>query len=728
MKLINFNTLCMLLIYCTILGATTGVALPNQLVSVARSSNSTAKAPTAADAAPQPHDADIFMEYFRWHGVHNIMLIVCPQDVATSEAQHKLQSFVRKFMANGFSIRIFNGQDYDDAKVNKPSSESEELNISATVSSTVEATSSTPPPPPSFGPPRTFRSDNSTRRPLRLQLPPLTYKSGFLMLHFASDCALNVLRWSAASENNYFTTNRFWLLLTADPTHISLLEDVEIFVPPDCEVRVIVRQPKLQFFTLVDVYKIAADKPLRRTLLGGASGELWSVQDMLQALREFGSAITYRQNLEGITFKTGLVIAFPDLFTNIEDISLRHIDTISKVNNRLTIELANRLNLHFNTHQVDNYGWHQPNGSFDGLMGRFQRYELDFGQMAIFMRLDRIALVDFVAETFRIRAGIMFRQPPLSAVANIFAMPFASDVWIAILLLMIFTIGIFMVELVYSPHSHEIDILDCVVFVWGAMCQQGFYANLLNRSARVIIFTTFVSTLFLYTSFSANIVALLQSPSEAIQTLSDLAQSPLEIGVQDTVYNKIYFNESTDPVTNHLYHKKIAPKGDNIFMRPTVGMEKMRTCLFAYQVELQAGYQIISNTFSEPEKCGLKELEPFQLPMIAVPTRKNFPYKELFRRQLRWQREVGLMNREELKWFPQKPKCEGGVGGFVSIGITECRYALGIFGFGILLSAFCFVLELTVKYARNIAKKIQRNKQQRKADSVAVEYFGNLKT
>lgn len=64
-----------------------------------------------------------------------------------------------------------------------------------------------------------------------------------------------------------------------------------------------------------------------------------------------------------------------------------------------------------------------------------------------------------------------------------------------------------------------------------------------------------------------------------------------------------------------------------------VGMEKVRTGLFAYQVELQAGYQIISDTFNEPEKCGLKELEAFQLPIIAIPTRKNFPYKELFRRQ-----------------------------------------------------------------------------------------------
>jgi len=266
-------------------------------------------------------------------------------------------------------------------------------------------------------------------------------------------------------------------------------------------------------------------------------------------------------------------------------------------------------------------------------MGRFQRYELDLAQLAIFMRLDRIALVDFVAETYRVRAGIMFRQPPFSAVANIFAMPFENDVWVSILMLLIITTVVLVLELFFSPHNHDMSYMDTLNFVWGAMCQQGFYVEVRNRSARIIVFTTFVAALFLFTSFSANIVALLQSPSDAIQSLSDLGQSPLEIGVQDTQYNKIYFTESTDPVTKNLYHKKIASKGENIYMRPLLGMEKMRTGLFAYQVELQAGYQIVSDTFSEPEKCGLMELEPFQLPMLAIPTRKNFPYKELIRRQ-----------------------------------------------------------------------------------------------
>lgn len=102
-------------------------------------------------------------------------------------------------------------------------------------------------------------------------------------------------------------------------------------------------------------------------------------------------------------------------------------------------------------------------------------------------------------------------------------------------------------------------------------------------------------------------------------------------------FNNYYFfilQESMDPHTRTLYRKKIKPKGNDVYLRPSIGMEKMRTGLFAYQVELQAGYRIISDTFNEPEKCGLKHIEPFQLPMLAIPVRKNFPYKELFRRQL----------------------------------------------------------------------------------------------
>lgn len=52
----------------------------------------------------------------------------------------------------------------------------------------------------------------------------------------------------------------------------------------------------------------------------------------------------------------------------------------------------------------------------------------------------------------------------------------------------------------------------------------------------------FTILMFLYTSYSANIVALLQSPSTKIKTLKDLYESRLEIGVDDTVFNRYYFS------------------------------------------------------------------------------------------------------------------------------------------------------------------------------------------
>ncbi|EDW18903.1 uncharacterized protein Dmoj_GI11826 [Drosophila mojavensis] len=622
---------------------------------------------------------DMLVAYYRHHGVHSLMLVVCHADIAAS----RLHLLLQHLMAHDIYVQLWTEHCLNDLQ--HVSNETQ-----------MDSDSQVPKPP------RTFFPNNDTHWELAFLLPGLHNKLGILLLQFNSSCALNLLRWSAAWEHNYFTTNRFWLLLTQDMQDLELLADEEIFIPPDSELRVLWHSPVMPFTaSLLDVYKVAAWKPPKIRLVGQ---QLHNSRHITHALQHFGSAITYRQNLEGIVFNTAIVIAFPDLFTTIDDLSMRHIDTISKVNHRLMLELANRFNVSYNTYQTVNYGWRQPNGSFDGLMGRFQRYELDFAQLAIFMRLDRIAQCDFVAETYRVRAGIMFRQPPLSAVANIFSMPFQIDVWISIIVLVVITVVVMLLEMLFSPHTHKMSYMDSLNFVWGAMCQQGFYVDVRNRSGRIIVFTTFVAALFLFTSFSANIVALLQSPSDAIQTLGDLGQSPLEIGVQDTQYNKIYFTESTDPVTKSLYHKKIATKGDNAYMRPALGMEKMRTGLFAYQVELQAGYQVVSDTFSEPEKCGLMELEPFQLPMMGIPTRKNFPYKELFRRQLRWQREVSLVNREERKWIPQKPKCESGVGGFVSIGLTECRYAFRIFGYGTALSFAVFLCELIRSHSQSIYK------------------------
>lgn len=199
--------------------------------------------------------------------------------------------------------------------------------------------------PALYGPPNTFRTivNDTFRRPLKLKLETMTHKTGVILNDFNTPCGLNALIWSSAGEHNYFTTHRYWLLITDDMDDLKSLEDFEIFLPPDSEVRILIQSPEEDaVYSLIDIYKVAEFKELKRNVM---SWKFSTIEEMISSLQTYGSVISLREDLEGITFNTGLVIAFPDMFTNIEDLSLRHIDTISKVNNRLTLELAHKLNM-----------------------------------------------------------------------------------------------------------------------------------------------------------------------------------------------------------------------------------------------------------------------------------------------------------------------------------------------------------------------------------------------
>lgn len=87
-----------------------------------------------------------------------------------------------------------------------------------------------------------------------------------------------------------------------------------------------------------------------------------------------------------------------------------------------------------------------------------------------------------------------------------------------------------------------------------------------------------IALIFVYTSYTANIVSLLQSTTKSIKTLDDLYNSDLGFGVEDTPYNKNYFQLSR-PGTVHraIYERKIAPpKQEPKFMNISYGVSRMR--------------------------------------------------------------------------------------------------------------------------------------------------------
>lgn len=61
--------------------------------------------------------------------------------------------------------------------------------------------------------------------------------------------------------------------------------------------------------------------------------------------------------------------------------------------------------------------------------------------------------------------------------------------------------------------------------------------------------------------------------------------------------------------------------------------------------------------------------------------------------RLRWQREVGLMDRFRRVWMSARPKCDEGGGGFVSVGLADVLPAAHALLAGALLAAALLPLE-----------------------------------
>nr|AXF48863.1 ionotropic receptor IR32 [Lobesia botrana] len=491
-----------------------------------------------------------------------------------------------------------------------------------------------------------------------------------------------------ASETRGFNLRYSWLLLSDAPLNYSLVESTleSALILPDADVVWAARD------WVLDVYRVKGGEPLVATTLGALGtglGATWG---------ELPAAPTRRRDLNNVYLKASTIITQPQFFKGWTDLTVRQIDTYPKLTYPLMLLLGEDLNFRYNLKQVDLYGDNR-NGSFDGLAGQLQRLEIEVGVASMFMRKDRTLILHFFSETVELRGAFFFRQPSKSSVSNVFLLPFSRGVWLA-------TAGTLaaasaMMTLLarrpllraIDPSLEQLTVGETVIFGVGTVCQQGFHVVPVLASARVVMFCALMTALFSFTSYSAKIVAILQTPSDAIRTIDDLTRSPMAMGVQETTYKKVYFAESTEPATQRLYRRKLLPLGDRAYLSVVDGVARMRTGLFAFQVEEPSGYDIISKTFTEREKCGLKQIPAFKLPMVAVPVRRNSGYKELFATRLRWQRETGLMDRWRRTWLAGKTRCDAASGGFVSVGIIDVLPAIHVLVTGMAASLLLLASE-----------------------------------
>lgn len=153
-------------------------------------------------------------------------------------------------------------------------------------------------------------------------------------------------------------------------------------------------------------------------------------------------------------------------------------------------------------------------------------------------------LLDYVDKLGIGRAYFVFRFPNLSSVANIYVLPFDRFLWICLVvcafLCIVTTYFIMKSEAALITDVQKNTFTDVVFMTVSAICQMGSELQARLFSTRIFTFFLYITFVFVYTSYTANIVALLQTPTKSIQTLEDLYNSKLKLGVEDNLYNRYY--------------------------------------------------------------------------------------------------------------------------------------------------------------------------------------------
>jgi glutamate receptor, ionotropic, invertebrate len=339
------------------------------------------------------------------------------------------------------------------------------------------------------------------------------------------------------------------------------------------------------------------------------------------------------------------------------------------------------------------------------MIGELARKSADLGASPLFFTADRVDVIDYIACTSETRSKFVFRSPKLSYTDNVFLLPFDVHVWASLgTMILIASFVLYIASRTewkssITQESNDPSVLrpsfyETFFVLFCAFCQQGSFSLPVSFGSRLITMISFTALMFMYASYSANIVALLQSPSSKIKTLDDLYNSRLQMAADDTVFNHYYFAHAEEKVRKAIYTDKIRRKeGGENFYNISDGVRMVRHGLFAFHMEVGVGYKILLETFQEDEKCGLQEIQFLQVidPFYAI--QKNSSYKEMFKVGLLLLNEFGLQDRENSRLYTKKPKCSGHGAKFISVGRHDVEPAFLIYLYGVVAAFVIFVLE-----------------------------------
>lgn len=247
----------------------------------------------------------------------------------------------------------------------------------------------------------------------------------------------------------------------------------------------------------------------------------------------------------------------------------------------------------------------------------------------------------------------------------------------------------------------------------GILCQQGFFEQIRKLSTRIIFLFFVLFSILIYQFYSCFIVgSLLTRAPKTINTIRQLIDSNLQIGIEDISYNLDFFQLTTDKLALELFNKKVVVKGKPLtenFFSVLDGVKKLKKGGFAFHVDVSYAYRTIHDLLSETEICELHEMLLFPIRPLAVGIPKGSPLKELINVGLQRLVESGMLDYYSRRWYSLKPKCVKSKTEIKAVDLTQASSIFIAIFIGILFSLIVLAIEILYYKVRRNQEEIKKS-------------------
>ncbi|XP_066142618.1 uncharacterized protein [Euwallacea fornicatus] len=510
-----------------------------------------------------------------------------------------------------------------------------------------------------------------------------------------------------------FDTKHFWLVLFGSSSYRDLLKNAPLNINSEVKVAYQKSATPGEYF-IDDVYNPAFGKggQLRLSKVG------FYGRDGGYQVKETGNKYVVRRNLTGVQFDILVVLNEPYQEPLLEYLKYNdtniQIDTLGRFHARLLCYCEEYYNYSVRIAGVSNsWGYYQPDGTMDGLVGALQRHQVDFGSSPLVAKIERVRLISYGKGTWHLRMAFILRNPNAKKAYKIFIKPFSWGVWLCV-------IATSVLGLLAQKCSYNLDRLVTnirkigedaswsftALCIFGTLCQQGITAVPRCLSGRTSGFILLWLGALIYQFYSAALVSfLLNVPVTILSSIKDILESDFNIGYENVKYAKSILQQATNNLAKEVC-RRVSTGNDSGFLSRDEGLNLVKKGHYAFHVELVTGYPFINKNFELSMICELREIPLFPKMFMYSGYQKGSPFKDLIDVCLQRFEEYGITSRELYFWHPKKPECMRTPSMIVINTSLEDFYpALAILLIGVIISFQVLVVEVLWKN-----RKIRKDK------------------